>query len=159
MSKAIETAISREKWKEAGRLVRAELKEKPDRHWLLTRLGLTYYEEPAYRTSLSYSPKKSFPNLCWRPSNARETPHGAPVYGRLLSRGIEKIACGDCGEGRRWACGLIADCRYRRAQSFKTLKRPKEAVSSYRKHLKMRGPGCMSIYPIRIVRKKLSELA
>jgi hypothetical protein len=39
---------------------------------------------------------------------------------------------------------LIADRLYRQAQSLKTLKRSKEAVSSYRRHLKMRGPSCMS---------------
>ena len=34
--------------------MRANLKKEPDNHWLLTRLGLTYYEERAYGASLSY---------------------------------------------------------------------------------------------------------
>jgi hypothetical protein len=35
---------------------------------------------------------------------------------------------------------LIADRLYRQAQSLKTLKRSKEAVSSYRRHLKCEVP-------------------
>jgi hypothetical protein len=57
MSKAIEAAIRTEKWERVRQLIRAELKEEPDSHWLLTRLSLTYYEEQAYRKSLSYSRK------------------------------------------------------------------------------------------------------
>jgi hypothetical protein len=57
MSKAIEVAIRSERWKKARQLIRARLREQPDSHWLLTRLGLTYYEERAYRASLSYSRK------------------------------------------------------------------------------------------------------
>jgi tetratricopeptide (TPR) repeat protein len=57
MSKAIEAAIRSERWKKARQLIRAELNEKPNSHWLLTRLGLTYYEERAYRASLWYSQK------------------------------------------------------------------------------------------------------
>jgi len=84
MSKAIERAISREKWKEARRLVRAELKEKPNSHYLLTRLGLTYCEERAYRRSLSYSQKAlRLAPLCplalWDYAGSLQmTPHGSP---------------------------------------------------------------------------------
>jgi hypothetical protein len=80
------------------------------------------------------------------------------VYGRLLSRGIEEIACEDCGEGRGWARGLIADCLYRQAQSYKKLKEQELAIDCYRKHLRMRRSGCRSIYAVRTVRKELSEL-
>jgi hypothetical protein len=80
------------------------------------------------------------------------------VYRQLLSRGVERIAHGDCGEGRAWARGLMADCLYRQAQSYTELKEQKAAIDAYRKHLKMRGPGCRSIYAVRTVKKELSEL-
>lgn len=38
------------------------------------------------------------------------------AYRRLLRRGEERIAFGDCGEGLQWARSLIADCYYRIAQ-------------------------------------------
>ena len=80
------------------------------------------------------------------------------VYRQLLSRGVEQIAYGDCGEGRGWARGLIADCLYRQAQCHAELKEQKAAIDAFRKHLRMRGPGCRSIYAVRNVRKELAEL-
>jgi hypothetical protein len=86
MSKVIEAAIRSQRWKKARQLIRAELKEKPDSHWLLTRLGLTYYEERAYRASLLYSQKAQTRaglsigpmGLRWEPTNARKALHGSP---------------------------------------------------------------------------------
>ena len=167
MSKAIEAAIRSERWKKARQLIRAELKDKPKSHWLLTRLGLTYYEERAYRASLSYSQKAlrlapECPLALWDYAGSLQMlgrhRMALRVYRQLLSRGVGQIAHGDCGEGRGWARGLIAGCFYREAHSYKKLKKEKAAIDSYRKHLRMRGPGCRSIYAVRTVRKELSEL-
>jgi tetratricopeptide (TPR) repeat protein len=167
MSKAIEAAIRKEKWKEARRLIRADLREKPDSHWLLTRLGLTYYEERSYRTSLSYSQKAlKLAPLCplalWDYAGSLQMlgrhRMALRVYRQLLSRGAAQIAHGDCGEGRGRARGLMADCLYRQAQSYRKLKQPKSAIDAYRRHLRMRGSGCRSIYAVRTVRKELAEL-
>jgi tetratricopeptide (TPR) repeat protein len=167
MSKAIEAAIRSERWKTARRLIRTELKRKPRNHWLLTRLGLTYYEERAYRASLSYSRKAlklapQCPLVLWDYAGTLQMlgRHRAAlrVYGTLLSHGVEKIGYGECGEGRAWARGLIADSLYRQAHSYKELKEQKAAIDSYRKHLRMRGPGCKSIYAVQTVKNELSEL-
>jgi tetratricopeptide (TPR) repeat protein len=167
MSKAIEAAIRSKHWKKARQLVRAELRKEPGSHWLITRLGLTFYEERAYRTSLAYSQKAlklapGCPLVLWDYAGALQMlgKHrlALRVYRQLLSRGVERIAYGDCGEGRRWARGLIADCHYRVATSYRKLKKRSAAIDSYQKHLKMRGPGCSSIYAVRTVRKELSEL-
>ena len=167
MSKAIEAAIRREKSGKARQLIRRELKRKARVHWLITRLGLTYYEERAYSTSLSYSRKalklaSHCPLVLWDYAGALQMlgrhRMALRVYRELLSRSVEEIAYEECGEGRGWARGVIADCLYRQAHSYKESKKEKTAIKSYRKHLDMRGPGCRSIYPIRIVRKELSEL-
>jgi tetratricopeptide (TPR) repeat protein len=55
MSKEIEKLIAAKDWKDARKLIRAALRKKPDSHWLLTRLGLTYYEEYNYEKALFYS--------------------------------------------------------------------------------------------------------
>jgi tetratricopeptide (TPR) repeat protein len=167
MSKAIEAAIRKEKWKEARQLIRAELKKEPGNHWLLTRLGLTYYEERAYRKSLSYSQKAlKLAPLCplalWDYAGSLQMlgrhRMALGVYRQLLSRGATRIAREDCGEGRGRARGLMADCLYRQAHSYTKLKQTKSAVEAYRSHLRMRGPGCRSIYDVRTVRKELAEL-
>lgn len=109
MPKAIEEAIHSKNWRRARQLIRAELKEKPDSHWLLTRLGLTYYEERAYRKSLSYSRKAlrlapNCPLALWDYAGSLQMlgrhRTALRVYRQLLSRGVEQIAYGDCGEGR-----------------------------------------------------------
>jgi tetratricopeptide (TPR) repeat protein len=168
MSKTIEAAIRAQRWKKARRLIYAELKAKPKSHWLVTRLGLTYYEERAYSKSLSYARKAlklspQCPLALWDYAGSLQMlGHHRTViriYGRLVSRGIESIAYGDCGEGRAWARGLVADCLYRKARSNRELGQRKAAIEDYRMHLRMRGPGCKSIYSIEIVRKEIAELA
>jgi hypothetical protein len=57
MSKEIEKLIDAEEWKAARKLIRAALRNEPDCHWLITRLGLTYYEERKYRKALYYDTK------------------------------------------------------------------------------------------------------
>jgi tetratricopeptide (TPR) repeat protein len=167
MSKAIEAAIRSEKWGKARKLIRAELKRKPDSHWLMTRLSLTYYEEHKYVTSLSYSKKAlkiepRCPLALWDYAGTLQMlgrhRMALGIYRQLLSRGIEGIAHGDCGEGLSWARGLVADCFYRQGHSLRALKQKKAAIKSYGKHLRMRGPGCRSIYKVSAVRKELSEL-
>ncbi len=167
MSKAIEAAIRSERWKTARRLIRTELKRSPRSHWLITRLGLTYYEERAYRASLSYS-RKALKLALKCPLVLRDYAGTLQMLGRhrtalrmyrtLVSRGVEQIGREECGEGRAWARGLVADCLYRLANSYKELKERKAAIDSYRKHLRMRGPGCRSIYSVARVKIELSEL-
>ncbi|HJQ99416.1 MAG TPA: tetratricopeptide repeat protein, partial [Candidatus Polarisedimenticolaceae bacterium] len=51
----VETLIRAGKWSEARKAINKALKAEPDSHWLLTRLGLTYYEQRKYDTSLKYA--------------------------------------------------------------------------------------------------------
>lgn len=43
-SRRVETLLDAGKWAEARRLLRSGLRREPDHHWLLTRIGTTYYE-------------------------------------------------------------------------------------------------------------------
>src|SRR5215469_7498410 len=52
MASKIERLIDAEEWPAARRAIRADLKSDPENHWLLTRLGLTYYEEKDYGRAL-----------------------------------------------------------------------------------------------------------
>lgn len=167
MSKAIEAAIHAGSWKKARRLIRAKLRRFPEDHWLLTRLGVTYYEEENYQFALKYEklalhshPK--CPLVLWDYAGTLQMlgKHRSAlgIYNRLVSRGVTSIAYGDCGEGRARARGLVADCLYRRALSYGKLGARKAAIRSLVGHLRMRGPGCRSIYTLKIVRKELLKL-
>lgn len=97
MSKAIEVAIRSENWAKARKLIRAKLKREPRSHWLVTRLGLTHYEEKQYVASLSYSLKAlkiepHCPLALWDYAGSHQMlgRHRVAlrVYRRILSRGV-----------------------------------------------------------------------
>ena len=52
MTSKIERLIEADDWPTARHAIRAELRSDPKNHWLLTRLGLTYYEEKDYKQAL-----------------------------------------------------------------------------------------------------------
>jgi tetratricopeptide (TPR) repeat protein len=167
MSRQIEKAISRENWKAARRLISAGLRKDPDNHWLLTRLSLTYYEERRYTRALAYSERAlaiapRCPLALWDHAGTLEmlgcVEESADHYRRLIRCGVRALAFGDCGEGVRWARGLVADCWYRLGQCESKLGRKKHAVRCLRRHLSLRGPGCRSIYPLRTARRELETL-
>jgi tetratricopeptide (TPR) repeat protein len=54
---SIEKAIIRDEWLLARRLITEALVRKPQDHWLLSRLALTYYEQRQYRRALNYELK------------------------------------------------------------------------------------------------------
>ena len=64
----------------------------------------------------------------------------------------------ECGEGKAWARGLIADCHYRIALCQRDLGRIKSAIKELDIHLGLRGLGCRSIYSLKMVRQKLQHL-
>lgn len=153
----IEQLIGAQKWACARRALRAKLRVSPDDHWLLTRLSLTYYEEHRYNEALEYSfravteaPDCPLALLDYAGSLQMldQTQAALDVYSRLIRRGVDEIAFGDCGEGLAWARGLVADCHYRVAPGFVTMRRRQMAIKSLRRHISLRGPGCRSIYQL-----------
>lgn len=166
--RTVESALGREQWRHARGLIKALLKEEPDSHWLLTRLGLTFHEERNYVKAMYYTRKalSLYPNCplvlwdyaCVLDMLGRKK-EALAIYGRLIRRGIDRLAYGECGEGLAWARGLVASCYYRRALCYGDLGLRRRARNSLVTHLRMRGPGCQSWYPLREVRDELKNLA
>ena len=77
---------------------------------------------------------------------------------QILDQGLERVVNGNCGEGKAWARGLIADCRYRIALSYKDMDMDNESLKEFEKHLYLRGPGCRFIYPLKNIRKEYNKL-
>lgn len=167
MSQAIEDCIAHEKWEAARQLIEAALTDDPESHWLLTRLGLTHYEQFNYRNALEIQEKAlaiapNCPLVLWDYAGSLdmlERPQEAlAVYRRLIERGVDALANDECGEGRARARGLYADCFYRMSHCFLALHRKDEALDALQRHLEQRGPGCQSIYPISEVRAEMAAL-
>lgn len=153
----IEDLLGEERWADARKRIRHDLRSNPDDHWLCTRLGLTYYEERRYRLALRYSERAlrlapACPLVLWEHAGTLQMldrhREALSIYSRLVGRGAERIARDECGEGLAWARGLVADCHYRMADSYAALGRHRESERELVAHLDMRGPGCRSIYPL-----------
>jgi tetratricopeptide (TPR) repeat protein len=167
VSSQIEELIKAQDWAAARQAIRRKLRLAPENHWLLTRLGLTFYEEKRYKRALKYSllalaVKPSCPLALWDYGGCLDMLNqdraALTVYKQLIRRGLHAIAFGDCGEGLAWARGLLVDCHYRAAHCYAALGRPGLATRSLERHVALRGPGCRSIYPIAIIRRELREL-
>src|SRR5512146_1689372 len=109
MGNVIEEAIKRENWEKARSLIRSRLKRFPDDHWLITRLGLTYYEQKQYKRALRYSEKAlslapHCPLVLWDYAGSldmlQRSEEAIAVYKRIVQRGVNQIAYGKCGEGK-----------------------------------------------------------
>jgi tetratricopeptide (TPR) repeat protein len=168
MSKAIERAMAAGEWLGARTLIRNALKHEPDNHWLVTRLGSTYYEQRQYRRALQYAQKALVlaprcPLVLWDYAGCLEmldqSQEALSIYRRLIRRGIDRLATGECGEGIAWARGLVSDCHYRMAHCYRSCGNRKQAEASYRCHLALRSSGCRSIYRKSEVERELRQLS
>jgi tetratricopeptide (TPR) repeat protein len=164
MPRTIENSIEREDWKGARKLIKTAQRRRPDDLWLIARLALTYYEEHDYERALingqrAYGIAPRCPLVMWDMAGTLDMlgrqRDAIAIYRRLIRRGVEAIAFGDCGEGLAWARGLVADCWYRLARCQRKIGHQADAIRCYERHLEMRGPGCRSIYPLREIRKEL----
>ncbi|MFZ0274335.1 MAG: hypothetical protein WB524_07880 [Acidobacteriaceae bacterium] len=168
LGQAIERVLEAEDWVGARKLIRAGLRSKPDDHWLLSRLALTFYEQGQYRRALDLDLKALqiapyCPLAIWGYAGTLEmlgrTREARILFQWLVSWGEAKLAYGECGEGIRWARSLIADCYYRIGLIWEEKGQKKRALRSYAEHLACRERGARSIYPIREVKRRFNSLS
>jgi tetratricopeptide (TPR) repeat protein len=135
--------------------LRQQLKVEPRHHWLLTRLSSMYYEQRRYALALKYAEKAfaqvpTCPLVLWDYAGALQMRgrhyEALDLYARIVTRGVTRIANGECGEGRAWARGLVSDSHYRASISLKAIGNEAASLSAFERCLDLRGPGCRSIY-------------
>ncbi len=159
--------IDKEDWAAARKLIRQELRKKPDDHWLLDRLSLTYYEEQDYARALQIIEKarQRFPDcpmILWDYAGTLDavgrSREAIKVYEGLRQRGVEGLTKDSCGEGKKWARALIADCVYRIGLCYKHLQNLVTARDYLLTHLSLRDQKYGSVYKRDDVRKKLRQV-
>src|ERR1700722_16479923 len=129
----ISSYFEAENWTGARKVIKSQLKEAPNDHWLLTRLSTTYYEERDYKEALRWAKRAheivpDCPLVLWDLAGAYDM-GGMPseaikYYERILkkgSRGIEAMAADECAEGPAWALSLVIDTIYRASLCLKKL--------------------------------------
>lgn len=167
LSNAVDKLFSDENYKGARSIIEKALKKEPKNHWLITQLGTTYYEERKYAKALELTEKAlkiapRCPLVLWDKASCldmlgREA--GAiAIWKRLINRGFDELAYGECGEGLRWAKSLLNDCGFRIGKSLGSIGKYEESVAYLKHVLIMRQRGIPSLYDIRDVRKELAEV-
>jgi tetratricopeptide (TPR) repeat protein len=163
----IESLLEKSRWVEARALIRKELKQTPSDHWLMTRLGMTYYEQRHYKKALEVIQRAlkltpRCPLVLWDYASCLDMlereQEAIHIWRRLMRRGIDAVAYGPCGEGKRWARALINDCRYRLGLAFADIGNRRAALYYLHRHLKNRVSSRGSIYGAQDVKKKLNWL-
>ena len=164
----INTLFRKEEWKKARGIIRAELKNTPDSHWLWTRLATTYYEEHQYSKALSLEKRAlqlapNCPLVLWDLAGTMDMlgrrQEAIRIWKSIIKRGVNRLAYGECGEGIRWSKSLVNDCRYRIGAAYQELGKTGYAVRYLRDHIANRQPGIPSIYDLREVRKEIIALS
>lgn len=167
ISQQVEKFFIKEQWEKARNVITKALKQEPDDHWLVTRLATTYYEERNYEKSLELNLRAlklnpRCPLVLWDYAGTldmlKDYKRAISIWKKLISRDVEKLAYGECGEGLRWARSLINDCRYRIGLAYKRLGKTNVAKRYLNSHIENRSPGIPSIYPLQKVKKILAEL-
>jgi tetratricopeptide (TPR) repeat protein len=163
----LEKLIDKEDWEKARKLIRTELRRKPDDHWLLTRLALTYYEQRQYRRALHYNLKALqaapyCPLAIWDYAGTLSmldyNREALAIYRWLISWGEECLAYGDCGEGLPAARSMIADCYFRVGGVLDEQGQLKRALKALDEYFAMRRRGVRSIYSLREARGHYKDI-
>jgi len=167
-SQQINMLFAQEEWAKARRLLERRLAKEPDNHWLLTRLGTTYYEQQDYEKALGFS-QKAFQiaphcplvlfDLASTLEMLGEDAQAVKIYAKLFQRGVKGVAEEECGEGVVWARSLLADCLYSVAGCQHRLEHHEQAMWFIQLHLEWRARGAKSIYSVKEARERLREIA
>jgi len=164
----IENDLNEEKWRDARKLIRIEMKKHPDNHWLVLQLSTTYYEEHQYDRSLELikmarqmAPK--CPAVAWNYASSLDMvgdkKEAIKIWQSLLKRGVDKLAfLDDCGEGILWTKSLLNDCLYRIGLSYADMGKSSHAIRYIEEHISQRRPGIPSLYSMKEVKRKLKRL-
>ena len=159
--------FDRNHWREARRLMRLQLREKPGSHWLLTRIGTTYYEQRDYKRAMSYSKRAlrmapHCPLVLWDYAGTLDMlgdrKSAIAVWRRLIKRGVRGLSRDECSEGMVWTRALVNDCWFRLGIANAALGRTQLARSAFQTYLRGRKRGARSIYRIADARKRLRTL-
>lgn len=154
-----------ENYEAAKQFLLKKNEESLDDHWLLAQLAICIYELRDYKTALNYSQQaielvpdcplaQDYHAIILFANNRVE--EAAQIWTALIEKGIDEIAYGQCGEGKRFAKSLLNDIYFRMGDVYLHKKQQEQALVYYKKHLENRQRGIYSNFTKKEV---LSEIA
>lgn len=166
LSSKIGSHFQREEWEEARRVLVREHEKDPHSHWVLTQLGVTFYEQRRYEEALplfleSRDIVPDCPLTLWNLAGTLESlgKHaGAMQTYTWLLRNKKSPDDDPCWESKEWADALKTDCVYRIGVCFQHLGKKRKAGDCYRQYLDLLSIGIEGSYSIDDVRRQLRDL-
>jgi len=159
--------IMNEDWDKAKEILEKELKKSPEDHWIITQLSEVFYEMRNYDKALELSTKAiELAPDCPLVMNdnalhlymLEKDSEAIVIWNKMLKKGVEKIAYGECGEGLRNAKSMLNDVRMRIGLSYFETGQKEKALFYFKEHLNNRQRGIYSNFTKQEVAKKIKEL-
>ena len=166
LSNQIDALLRKSQWKKARKLLETELARTPQDHWVLTQLGVTFYEEKNYDAALRLFLKAlkivpDCPLALWNLAGTLDA-MGKPsdalkIYSWLL-RTNRSPEDDPCWESKEWTDALKTDSLYRLGVCFEHLGETKKAEDCDRQYLNLLLVGGEGTYSADDVTGKIREL-
>ena len=167
ISTIINNCFATENYSEAKKILHKRIDDNSNEHWNYAQLSISYYETKNYETALKYSTKavELQPNcplaLDYHASilfAKGKLKDAKQIWENLLSRDINDIAFGDCGEGMKNAKSVKNDIRYILAYLYLQLNDKNKAIVLLNEHLENRKRGQFSNFTKKEVEKELKKI-
>ena len=135
LSSRINDLFHQNKWEEARKILEIESERDPHSHWVLTQLGVTFYEESKYEDALklfftSLNIVDTCPLTLWNMAGTLdalgEYARAVQIYTWLL-QSTKSSDEDPCWESKEWTDALKTDCVYRLGVCFRHLGKKLEA--------------------------------
>jgi hypothetical protein len=165
-SDSVNRLFERADWEGARRLLEKERAKKPQDHWVLTQLGVTFYEQRRYEDALqlflaSLKLMPECPLTLWNLAGTLDalgnSGEAVRVYTWLLE---SKTSPEDdpCWESAEWADSLRTDCVYRLGVCFQHLGQKHKAEHCFEQYSKLLLRGIKGTYSLEDVARQIQSL-
>ena len=167
LSNKVAVLFRQGKWSNARKLLEGKREEEPTNHWVLTQLGVTFYEERRYQEALqlflaSLEIVPDCPLTLWNVAGALDSldRHGeaVPIYTWLLKTKTSPDK-DPCWESKKWADALKTDCVYRLGLCFEHLGKREKAEHCYLQYVSLLATGSEGMYPVNDVLSRIRRLS
>lgn len=155
-----------EKWAEARAVLERELEKEPQNHWIVTQLGVTYYEQRRYQEAVDlFLESKEIVSDCpltlWNLAGGLDAlgKHSAAlsIFTWLLQ---SRVSPSDdpCWESVDWSETLKADCIFRIGVCLQNLGKKQKSEQCFRQYLNLLAMGIEGLYSLEDVKRHIQTI-
>jgi tetratricopeptide (TPR) repeat protein len=166
LADAVDDLFRRSEWEAARARLEREREKDPGNHWLLTQLGVTFYEQRRYKEALplflaSLKIVPDCPLTLWNLAgtlNALGEPAKAKRIYVWLLESQKSPADDPCWESEAWTAALKTDCTYRLGICFRHLGKKRTAELWFRQYIDLLSEGFQGSYPAEDALRQIQSL-